>query len=203
MAYITQQPSKRREVGFVQFSAWPSLNLFIRYINMDYFFLASLMHVIPILLVISHDIVCQWFQNLAHHCKEYPPNPLTSDHHIILTTLIPKFHLPTHRTDCHLEYNFNYTPHVGHTDSEVPEHGWAATNAVANSMKEMGPRSQHDTLDDHFGDYNWYKVMSIGRCIPLSLSEHIPTLLCSTNLCLSSQRGSQSSGGTGGGISRV
>ena len=32
------------------------------------------------------------------------------------------------------------------------------TNAVANSMKEMGPGSRCNTLDDYFGDYNWWKV---------------------------------------------
>ncbi|KAG6852000.1 hypothetical protein C0991_004303 [Blastosporella zonata] len=27
------------------------------------------------------------------------------------------------------------------------------------STKEMGPGSHRDTLDDHFGDYNWRKIM--------------------------------------------
>ena len=30
-------------------------------------------------------------------------------------------------------------------------------------MKEMGPGSWHDTIDDHFGDWNWKKVISLGK----------------------------------------
>ncbi|PBK98144.1 hypothetical protein ARMGADRAFT_920338 [Armillaria gallica] len=38
--------------------------------------------------------------------------------------------------------------------------GWAATNALAVSTKEMGPGAHRDTLDDHFGDYNqWRKII--------------------------------------------
>ena len=50
---------------------------------------------------------------------------------------------------------------MGRTDGEALEHGWAAVNAVASSMKEMGPGSWMDTLDDHFGDYNWRKVTNL------------------------------------------
>lgn len=53
------------------------------------------------------------------------------------------------------------TPGVGRTDGESPERGWAAMNPVASSTKEMGPGSRRDTLDDHFGDYNWRKVTSL------------------------------------------
>jgi hypothetical protein len=48
-------------------------------------------------------------------------------------------------------------------DGKAPEWGWAVTNAVANSTKEMGPGSRCDTLDDHFGDYNWRKVLLMGK----------------------------------------
>ncbi|KAG6826461.1 hypothetical protein H0H92_015732, partial [Tricholoma furcatifolium] len=48
---------------------------------------------------------------------------------------------------------------------EAPERGWAAINAVANSMKEMGPGSRRDTLDDHFGDYNWRKIMTFATTL--------------------------------------
>lgn len=68
---------------------------------------------------------------------------------------VPKFHLNAHIQKCQVNYSFNFSPDVGWTDGEAPERGWAAINAVANSTKEMGPGSRHDTFDDHFGDYNW------------------------------------------------
>ncbi|KAG6914351.1 hypothetical protein DXG01_000902 [Tephrocybe rancida] len=47
------------------------------------------------------------------------------------------------------------------TDGEAPERGWAAVNAVASSTEEMGPGARRDTLDDHFADYNWRKIISL------------------------------------------
>ncbi len=42
------------------------------------------------------------------------------------------------------------------------------TNALANSTKEMGPGSHQDILDDHFGDYNWHKIIIIGAYVPIN-----------------------------------
>ena len=86
---------------------------------MDYFFLGSLVHFLPILLVVSYDIMCQWFRNLFKRCESYPPNPLSPGHQHSITPLIPKFHFPAHEESCHLDYNFNYTPRVGRTDGEA------------------------------------------------------------------------------------
>ncbi|PBK91046.1 hypothetical protein ARMGADRAFT_1032119 [Armillaria gallica] len=76
--------------------------------------------------------------------------------------LVPKFHLPAHVLKCRDNFFFNFSAGVGHTDGEAPEHGWAATNALAASTKEMGPGTRQDTLDDHFGDYNWRKIIILG-----------------------------------------
>jgi hypothetical protein len=35
-------------------------------------------------------------------------------------------------------------------------------NPVANSTREMGPGSRHDTLDDHCGHRNWKKSVNFG-----------------------------------------
>ncbi|KAG6904713.1 hypothetical protein DXG01_007735, partial [Tephrocybe rancida] len=59
------------------------------------------------------------------------------------------------------------------TDGKAPEHGWAAINNVANSTKEMGPGSRCDTLDDHFGDYNWRKVNLIASTFHRKLTEAV------------------------------
>ncbi|KAJ8515159.1 hypothetical protein ONZ45_g7382 [Pleurotus djamor] len=89
------------------------------------------------------------------------------------TYLVPKFHLFAHRTACHIEYSFNLTPRVGRTDGESPERGWAAMNPIASSTKEMGPGSRRDTLDDHFGDYNWRKVISLHSTLLTRFEEAI------------------------------
>lgn len=130
---------------------------------MDYFFLSSLRRSpLPPRIVVSYDIACQWSRNLLERCEMYPPNALSISNNLDLVFLVPKFHLPAHISRCQIDYSFNLTPHVGRTDGESVERGWAAANAVANSTKEMGPGSRRDTLDDHFGDYNWRKVSQLG-----------------------------------------
>ncbi|KAF9456838.1 hypothetical protein BDZ94DRAFT_1176782, partial [Collybia nuda] len=110
----------------------------------------------------SFNIVCQWIIYLALRCSIYPPNLL---HALTITYLIPKFHLHPHQVSCQADFSFNYTPNVGQSDGEAPERGWAAMNPVANSTKEMGPGLRRDTLDDHFGDLNWRKVISMGATL--------------------------------------
>ncbi|KAG6808347.1 hypothetical protein H0H92_004412 [Tricholoma furcatifolium] len=141
-----------------------------RYVNMDYFFLSSMCQNPPRRVVVSYDISCQWGRNLDKRCNIYPPNPYQD---LQLSFLVPKFHLAAHRPECRYLYSFNYTPHVGRTDGEAPERGWAAINNVANSTKEMGPGSRRDTLDDHFGDYNWRKIMILASTFSRKVREAI------------------------------
>ncbi|KAG6917307.1 hypothetical protein DXG01_003148 [Tephrocybe rancida] len=139
------------------------------YVNMDYFFLSSMGQNPSQHVVMSYNIACQWGRNLAKCCTIYPPNPYTD---LQIHFLVPKFHLPAHRPDCHFNFSFNYTPGVGQMDGEAPEHGWAAIN-VTNSTKEMGLGSQRNTLDNHFGDYNWRKIVIIVPMFSCKLKEAV------------------------------
>ncbi|KAG1809071.1 uncharacterized protein BJ212DRAFT_1448831 [Suillus subaureus] len=76
---------------------------------------------------------------------------------------VPKFHLAAHIAASQAVFLFNWSPHVGRTDREAPERGWADINHVAASMKEMAPGMCQDVLDDHFGDWNWKKVTGLGK----------------------------------------
>ncbi|KAH9479046.1 hypothetical protein JR316_0007621 [Psilocybe cubensis] len=87
--------------------------------------------------------------------------------------LVPKFHLPAHIPKCQTSFLFNLTPRVGRTDGESPERGWSSANGVASSTKEMGPGSRSDTLDDHFGDYNWRKIIGIAETFVRKAKEAI------------------------------
>ncbi|KAG6835455.1 hypothetical protein H0H93_001323 [Arthromyces matolae] len=158
-----------------------------RYVNMDYFFLSGLAYnprlrippafeltcpallpikppaaVLPKRIVACYDIVCQWAKLLFNRVLVYPPNMLSAkDTRPDFTFLVPKFHLNAHQSECKVNFSLNFTPNVGRTDGEAPERGWASVNAIASSTKEMGPGSRRDTLDDHFGDYNWRKIITI------------------------------------------
>ncbi|TFK61246.1 hypothetical protein BDN72DRAFT_778454, partial [Pluteus cervinus] len=135
-----------------------------RYVNMDYMFFASLVFVSFLAMVVSYDIACQWSINLWARMLQYdkslhiPEGKRTS-----LLFLVLKFHLPAHISLCQTRYSFNLHSHVGRTDGEAPEHGWSQINPLAMSTSEMGPGARHDTLNDHFGDWNWRKTYQMGQ----------------------------------------
>ncbi|KAF6754795.1 hypothetical protein DFP72DRAFT_812516, partial [Ephemerocybe angulata] len=135
-----------------------------RYINVDYVLFSGLRQVTAKDLVISYDIICQWYKNLMLRISLLPssiqPFPITS-----LTLLIPKFHLPAHVDYCNRTFSYNLTKGVGRSDGEAPERGWSRVNAVAKSTAEMGPGTRRDTLDDHFNDGNWKKTCLLGRSL--------------------------------------
>lgn len=129
---------------------------------MDYFILSTLTDYAPPDLVISYDIACQWHKNFFTRMSRYPEALRLSQPEQNILYLVPKFHLPAHILKCCDNFSFNFSAKVGRTDGEAPERGWAATNALAASTKEMGPGARRDTLDDHFGDYNWRKIIILG-----------------------------------------
>ncbi|KAF9543190.1 hypothetical protein CPC08DRAFT_649965 [Agrocybe pediades] len=147
-----------------------------RYVNMDYIFFSSLQDTDLIETVVSYDIACQWSLKLWERMKIYP-NWMHIDHENKTTFrfLVPKFHLPAHIKPCHTKYSFNFNKDVGRTDGEGVERGWSFINPIATSTREMGPGSRRDTIDDHFGDWNWKKTTRFA-VIMLKRFEHaVPT----------------------------
>jgi hypothetical protein len=65
---------------------------------------------------------------------------------------------------CNIMYSFNLTPCVGRTDGEVPGWGWADANRLANSTSISGPGARRDKLNTHFQDWNWKKIVGLGKC---------------------------------------
>lgn len=136
---------------------------------MDYLFYSGLKNTTIKTMVVSYDIACQWSINFPGWMKTcfpetWPINSRSSD--VQLRFLVPKFHLPAHIDKCHQDFSFNYAPHVGRTEGEAPERGWAKINALSHSTKEMGPGSRQDTIEDHFNDMNWKKMIGMGMTLP-------------------------------------
>ncbi|KIK13300.1 hypothetical protein PISMIDRAFT_31188 [Pisolithus microcarpus 441] len=132
-----------------------------RYVNMDYLFALALSGTTVDRLNILYDITCQWHKSLYQRMMSLPQEvqlDLSAKH---ISFFVLKFHLPTHIMPCQWKYSFNWTCGVGHTDDEVPEHGWAHINPVGSSTKVMGPGHRRDTIDDFFGDWNWKKSIAL------------------------------------------
>ncbi|KAJ3525770.1 hypothetical protein NMY22_g10437 [Coprinellus aureogranulatus] len=136
-----------------------------RYTNMDYITVTSLVLFGMALLrtfLISYDIVCQWSIHLIARLAVINQNVPILNPDTETRFVVPKFHLPAHIPACQTQYAFMFTPGAGLGDGEAPERGWADTNPLGPSTREMGPGTRRDTLDYHFGDYNWGKITALG-----------------------------------------
>jgi hypothetical protein len=129
---------------------------------MDYITILSIQIFLQ-LFFISYDIACQWFIHLLMRLAQIDPTcPLLSPD-VEIRFLVPKFHLPAHIPACRNRFAFMLTPGAGLGDGEAPERGWGELGPLATSTREMGPGTRRDTLDHHFGDYNWRKIVRLGE----------------------------------------
>lgn len=129
---------------------------------MDYIVFSSLRGTQVREIVFSYDVACEWFKNVWRRMTILPPDIWLSRCVDKVMFLVPKFHLSAHIPPCKIKHSFNFTKNVGRTEGEAPERGWANTNALAGSTREMGPGFRRDTLDDHFNDWNWKKITGLG-----------------------------------------
>ncbi|KZP17621.1 hypothetical protein FIBSPDRAFT_957070 [Athelia psychrophila] len=132
---------------------------------MDYLFFSSTSQQDYVRLVMSYDIVCQWSVHLWGRMLDLPGYVHIDREDKQFVFLIPKFHLPAHVERCQTSFSFNLTRGVGQTDGEAPERGWANINPLSSSAKRMGPASYRETIDDHFGDWNWQRIVGLGRML--------------------------------------
>ncbi|KAJ3550384.1 hypothetical protein NMY22_g526 [Coprinellus aureogranulatus] len=139
-----------------------------RYFNMDYIFISSLVLFGLTLLksfIISYDIACQWsillFSRLTKINPEAPVLKPDSETRFV----VPKFHLPAHIPACQTRFAFMFTRGAGLGDGEAPERGWADSNPLGPSTREMGPGTRRDTIDYHFGNYNWLRFIDMGNSL--------------------------------------
>ncbi|KAF8121495.1 hypothetical protein EV363DRAFT_1457566 [Boletus edulis] len=146
-----------------------------KYVNMDYLLFSTLRKFAPLrVFKISYDIACQWHKNLWTRMARVPEEWHVDYDAKDITFIVPKFHLPAHIAECQWLFSFNFIQGVGRTDGKAPERRWTNINPAASSTKEMGPGSQHDTIDDHFRDWNWKKVVSLGATILRKIQEAVP-----------------------------
>ncbi|KAK7461135.1 hypothetical protein VKT23_009062 [Stygiomarasmius scandens] len=147
-------------------NAIASLQVGERYANMDYIKGSLMRHIHNLLvLIISYDIVCQWSKKLLTRLKKLPNLVRLNLTFRVLYFVIPKLHILGHLIKCQEKYSLNFTLGVGQTDAEGIERVWSGLGGVAGSLKEMGPGSHHDTLEDHIGHWNWSKVIGLGALL--------------------------------------
>jgi hypothetical protein len=137
---------------------------------MDYILLSTLLGVSLAMLVVSYDVACQWSVNFSSRFAAFPAAMQFDIINILFDTVIPKFHILGHGPKCQSIFSLNYRRWMGRTDGEGVEREWSHINPVALSTKVMGPGSRHDTLDDHWGAWNWRKVVLMGLSFTIAFA---------------------------------
>lgn len=128
---------------------------------MDHIILSSLDGDANKLLNVSYDIVCSWSVHFDERMQKFYPD-LKLSKEVQLRYFIPKRHLPGHGFKCRTRYSFNWLPAVGRTHGETVEQEWSHINGAVLMTREMGSGARHAALDDHWGGWNWRKLVDIG-----------------------------------------
>ncbi|KAJ7230743.1 hypothetical protein GGX14DRAFT_554223 [Mycena pura] len=131
-----------------------------RYANMDYI-VASLLRWIDARLrkILSYDIICQWSKFLKERLKNLLPLVACNILLHLFRFMIPKMHIKAHKSLCMLLFSLDYVAGSGQTDAEGIERAWSAIGRAAASTRRCGPGARHNQLDDHWGHWNWTKLV--------------------------------------------
>lgn len=143
---------------------------------MDYILLSTLTGtVVPIFL--TYDIACQYSKNFARRVANFPPSMRLDEIRVVsMKWAIPKKHWRVHGEKNHSQFSLNYLLFSGRTYGEGIETGWSHMNPVSMSTKEMAPAGRREVLDDHWGSWNWQKILGFGEYetpLIISHSQHL------------------------------
>ncbi|KAL1743885.1 hypothetical protein HDZ31DRAFT_39981, partial [Schizophyllum fasciatum] len=148
-----------------------------RYANTDYAVGSLLRHHSPALrLLLSYDICCQYSKKFEERLRRLPPLVRFKLSYAFVRFVIPKLHIHGHRLDCQVLFNLNWTWGVGRTDGEGVERPWGFLGPLGTSLRQMGPGSACDTLDDHFGHWNWLKLTGLATLLRRRLVDALAEL---------------------------
>jgi hypothetical protein len=139
---------------------------YVRYANMDFLAVYTLMFSVLTAVVFSYDIACQWHRNLKTQMLRLPREMWIAPKIFqALLFFIPKLHIYAHGVKCQYRYSFNYRRWSARTDGEDPERFWAHINPTSLSTREMSPGARFDALDSHAAHWNWRKIVKLGASV--------------------------------------
>ncbi|KIO15400.1 hypothetical protein M407DRAFT_87152, partial [Tulasnella calospora MUT 4182] len=137
--------------------------------------------------VVTYDIACKYGVNFKKRCCDPSCSFVlipTAEGEMYIAFCVNKFHQESHDDNCGAKNSLNYTKYVGRTCGEGVETIWAKLNWLRSSTREMNPGMRIEVLSEHFNDWNWQKVLGIGkprgsdpRAICLYLSSHFHSTL--------------------------
>ncbi|KAF8208554.1 hypothetical protein K438DRAFT_1961156 [Mycena galopus ATCC 62051] len=134
-----------------------------KYGNMDYIVASAWQHFLLLLFILlSYDIMCQWYKNLRERLSKLPPGLRLNLVLYFIKYVIPKLHILGHLRKCQESFSLSYTLGAAQADMEGIERIWSSSGQMGVSTREMGLGSRQDTLDDFWHFWNWNKVVGMG-----------------------------------------
>ncbi|KAK7022765.1 hypothetical protein VNI00_016968 [Paramarasmius palmivorus] len=112
--------------------------------------------------ILSYDIACQYHKRFFERMNRLPMAARMGIHMDRWKFAVPKLHIQGHERSCQENFALHFILGAGQTDGEGIERHWANLGPIATSTREMGPGHRRDTLDDHFGAWNWAKIKRLG-----------------------------------------
>lgn len=137
---------------------------------MDWILFSTMSGVELLQLVITYDIACQWWRNFSKRMRALPPPLQIPLDDVEVSFAVPPFHLRNHGNDCQANFSLGFMPGAGRTCGEGIETEWAHMNGIATSIREMSPCAHRETIDDHWGGWNWRKIVGFGTSFLLRIS---------------------------------
>ncbi|KAF8160335.1 hypothetical protein K438DRAFT_1985759 [Mycena galopus ATCC 62051] len=111
------------------------------------------------------NIMCQWSKNFRERLSKLPSALPLHLVHCFIQFFIPKLHILGHLNICQEIYSLLYSLGAAQADMEGIERIWSSSGLMGASMREMGPGSRQDTLDDFWHYWNWNKVVGMGATL--------------------------------------
>jgi hypothetical protein len=116
-------------------------------------------------VAITYDIWCKWSIHAEKRAHDHFPHDMTKGFlRLERRGFIPKLHIYGHGIECRTQYSLNYHPGLGRTDGESVERDWAAIVQAALQTGEMNAGTRHGTLDDHWADKNFCRIIGLSEC---------------------------------------
>lgn len=109
----------------------------------------------------TYDVACSWAVNLPNRNAQSPFLDLP-EWMLDFIVAIGQFHVTGHKPACYCRYCCTFIFGMGLLDAERVETGWSVMNAILNGSRSMALKHRYEKLNDHFGFWNWDKLLRIG-----------------------------------------
>ncbi|KAF8873364.1 hypothetical protein CPB84DRAFT_1895273, partial [Gymnopilus junonius] len=112
-------------------------------------------------VLISYDVTCSYCVHVLERFINTTQIQDVAQIIAIARWLIPLVHVQNHNDDCMYRFASAYIKSAGHFHGETAEHFWPTGNQLGGQTCQMNAGHCHDTLIDHFGNWNFKKLINL------------------------------------------